>query len=133
MDLNDRVSVKNDAIPLTSSVDIHGSATVLEKIDEVQGESKVVNPLDTTITGKGQLWQRMNPYVVKTFVTSITAAVILMSLLMVGVFGPLLWACWHGPQRLSSLAGSRTHLADWARPGYGGHSRLQFLPGYCGG
>ena len=85
MDLNDRVSVKNDAIRVTSSWNIHDSATVLEKIDEVQEKAKSLT-LDTTITGKGQLWQRMNPYVVKTFVTSITAAVILMSLLMVGVF-----------------------------------------------
>ncbi len=85
MDLNDRVSVKNDAIRLTTAWDIHDSATVLAKIDLVEAKAKEMG-LTGHVTGKYQLWQRMNPYVVNTFVTSITIAVVIMSLLMIFVF-----------------------------------------------
>ncbi|MGC6418451.1 MAG: efflux RND transporter permease subunit [Bradymonadia bacterium] len=85
MGINDRVSVKNDAIRITSAWDIHDSTTVLEKIDLIE-EKLVSMGLNGHITGKFQLWQRMNPYVVSTFVTSISIAVMLMSILMVVVF-----------------------------------------------
>lgn len=85
MDLNDRVSVKNDALRLTSSWNIRDSAVVVPTIDLVEAKAKEMG-LDAQITGKVQLWQRMNPYVVSTFVKSISIAVVLMSILMIVVF-----------------------------------------------
>ncbi|MEE2756954.1 MAG: MMPL family transporter [Myxococcota bacterium] len=85
MDVNDRVSVKNDAIRITSAWNIHDSATVLAKIDLIEEKLSSMG-LAGHVTGKFQLWQRMNPYVVKTFVTSISIAVVLMSILMIVVF-----------------------------------------------
>ena len=85
MDVNDRVSVKSDAIRMTSAWNIHDSATVIKEIDAVEAKAKTMG-LKTHVTGKGQLWQRMNPYVVDTFVTSLSIAIVVMSLLMVVVF-----------------------------------------------
>ena len=85
MDVNDRVTVKNDAIRMTSAWDIHDSATVINAIDEVEAKARSLG-LNAHITGKAQLWQRMNPYVVNTFVTSLSIAIVTMSLLMVVVF-----------------------------------------------
>ncbi|MEE2789061.1 MAG: MMPL family transporter, partial [Myxococcota bacterium] len=85
MSLNDRVSVKNDALRITTAWDIHDSKGVLEKIDEIETKSAAMG-LNCFVTGKNQLWQRMNPYVVNTFVFSITIAVCLMSILMIIVF-----------------------------------------------
>ena len=88
MSLNDRISVKNDALRITSAWDIHDSKSVLEKIDLIEAKSNAMG-LKSFVTGKNQLWQRMNPYVVNTFATSITVAVVLMSILMVIVFRSL--------------------------------------------
>ena len=88
MSLNDRVSVKNDALRITTAWNIHDSKTVLEKIDIIEAKSKEMG-LTAFVTGKSQLWQRMNPYVVNTFATSITIAVVLMSILMIIVFRSL--------------------------------------------
>ena len=85
MDVNDRVTVKNDAIRMTSAWDIHDSATVINAIDEVESKAKSLG-LKAHITGKAQLWQRMNPYVVNTFVTSLSIAICAMSLWMIVVF-----------------------------------------------
>ena len=43
--------------------------------------------LDITITGKGNIYQSMNPYVVESFVRSITIALVLISILLIVVFG----------------------------------------------
>ena len=43
--------------------------------------------LDVTITGKGNIYQSMNPYVVDSFVRSISVALVLISILLVFVFG----------------------------------------------
>ena len=85
MDLNDRVSVKNDALRISTRWDIHDSATVVKEIDSIQAEAKRMG-LDVVITGKTQLWQRMNPAVVSAFAVSLTSAIVLMSLLMMVVF-----------------------------------------------
>ena len=85
MDVNDRVTVKNDALRMTSAWDIHDSATVINAIDTVEAKAASLG-LDAHITGKAQLWQRMNPYVVNTFVTSLSIAIVVMSILMIVVF-----------------------------------------------
>jgi predicted RND superfamily exporter protein len=85
MDLNDRVSVKNDALRISSMWDLHDSKRVCAAIDEMIEKAKGMG-LDVMITGKTQLWQRMNPAVVRAFAVSLTTAIILMSLLMMLVF-----------------------------------------------
>lgn len=85
MDVNDRVTVKSDALRMTSAWNIHDSATVINAIDEVEAKARSLG-LNAHITGKSQLWQRMNPYVVNTFVRSLSIAIVVMSLLMIVVF-----------------------------------------------
>ncbi len=85
MHINDRVSLKNDALRLTSFWTIHDSKTVLAAIDEIVAKASDFG-LKAHITGKGQLWQRMNPYVVKSFVVSLVTAIVAMSLLLIIAF-----------------------------------------------
>lgn len=85
MDLNDRVTLDNSSLRLTANWNIHDSATVLAAIDDAETKAKEMG-LNVWVTGKVPLWQRMNPYVVDTFVTSIIVAVTLMSLLLIIVF-----------------------------------------------
>ncbi len=85
MDLNDRVSIRNDALRITTMWNIHDSRSVLREIEVIQERAKEIG-LDAHITGKNQLYQRMNPYVVRAFVVSICSAVVLMSLLLIGVY-----------------------------------------------
>lgn len=85
MNINDRVALKNDAIRLTSFWTIHDSKTVLAAIDEIVAKASDFG-LEAHITGKGQLWQRMNPYVVRSFVVSLITAIVLMSMLLIVAF-----------------------------------------------
>ena len=85
MNVNDRVPIKEDAIRITTMFRIHDSKTVIAEIDAIIAEGKK-RGLDVEVTGKGQLWQRMNPYVVDTFVTSLAIAVVAMTLLLIIVF-----------------------------------------------
>ncbi len=85
MNINDRVSLKNDAIRLTSFWTIHDSKTVLAAIDEIVAKASDYG-LKVHMTGKGQLWQRMNPYVVRSFVVSLITAVVAMSMLLIVAF-----------------------------------------------
>ncbi|MAE69321.1 MAG: hypothetical protein CME06_02505 [Gemmatimonadetes bacterium] len=88
MDLNDRVSVRNDALRITTMWNIHDSRSVLREIETIEKEAEAIG-LDAHITGKNQLYQRMNPYVVRAFVASICSAVLLMSVLLIGVYRSL--------------------------------------------
>ncbi len=85
MNINDRVPIQEDAIRITSMWSLHDSKLVLEEMDGIiaEGESRGLN---AEITGKGQLWQRMNPYVVETFTTSVLIAVFAMTILLMIVF-----------------------------------------------
>ena len=85
MNLNDRITLKNDALRLTSFWTIHDSRSVNAAIDDVVAKSSDFG-LKAHITGKGQLWQRMNPAVVRTFVVSLLTALVAMSLLLVFAF-----------------------------------------------
>jgi predicted RND superfamily exporter protein len=85
MDLNDRVSLKNDALRLTANLDIHDSNSVIAAIAEMDAKAAALG-LDMHATGKIPIWQRMNPYVVKAFVVSLLIAISLMSLLLIAVF-----------------------------------------------
>ncbi len=81
MDLNDRVSVDESAIRLTSLWRKHNSRSVLPEIDEAMAEAKRLG-LSVTVTGKNLLLLQMNPYVVDTFVQSVLIALGTVSLLM---------------------------------------------------
>lgn len=85
MDLNNRVTLSNDAIRITSMWTIHDSKTVLKEIEQVESKAKELG-LSAYITGKAQLWQSMNPKVVDTFVTSLSWALVMMSFLMIFAF-----------------------------------------------
>lgn len=86
MDLNNRVTLNNDATRLTIMMNIHDSKTVLEEFDKWENKLKEFN-LEGNVTGKIPLYQKMNGYVVNTFFTSISMALILVSILMILVFG----------------------------------------------
>ncbi|MCB9727098.1 MAG: MMPL family transporter [Deltaproteobacteria bacterium] len=87
MDLNDRVTIANDALRVTTNWDIHDSNRMISEVEQLKRDAKERFGLDVVITGKSQLWQRMNPAVVRSFVVSISVALVLMTLLMILVFG----------------------------------------------
>jgi hypothetical protein len=86
MDINDRVTIKQDALRISSSWTLRDSKEFIIELDNVQRAAKDEFGLNVSLTGKTQLWQRMNPKVVDSFATSITAALILMTLMMIVVF-----------------------------------------------
>jgi len=81
MNVNDRVPIQNDAVRITTQWTMHDSKSVLDEMEAIVAEAEK-RGLKAHITGKGQLWQRMNPYVVETFVVSLSAAVVAMTLLL---------------------------------------------------
>ncbi|MFT7580648.1 MAG: putative RND superfamily exporter protein [Myxococcota bacterium] len=85
MNVNDRVSLKQDAIRMTAMWNIHDSNRVLAAIQAAEAKGKELG-INVEATGKMPIWQRMNPYVVEAFVTSILLAVLLMTLLLIMVF-----------------------------------------------
>ena len=86
MDINDRVTVKQDALRISSSWTLRDSKEFIIELDNVKKTAQEDFGLEVSLTGKTQLWQRMNPKVVDSFVTSITAALILMTIMMIVVF-----------------------------------------------
>jgi predicted RND superfamily exporter protein len=85
MDLNDQVTVKNDAIRLTLISNITDSATWTQTADTIEGVAGNLG-LDITISGKVMLFQSMNGYVVRSFVESLLIAVLVVSLLIIIAF-----------------------------------------------
>jgi predicted RND superfamily exporter protein len=86
MDINDRITLKNDAIRVTALWTISDSKRWMATAAEVANHA-AKSGLDITITGKGNIYQSMNPYVVESFVRSITIALVLISILLIVVFG----------------------------------------------
>ena len=86
MDINDRITLKNDAIRVTALWTISDSKRWMAAAAEV-ADHAAKSGLDITITGKGNIYQSMNPYVVESFVRSITIALVLISILLIVVFG----------------------------------------------
>ena len=86
MDINDRITLKNDAIRVTVLWTISDSKRWMEETAFVANHAKE-SGLDITITGKGNIYQSMNPYVVESFVRSISIALVLISILLITVFG----------------------------------------------
>ncbi|MFT5429926.1 MAG: putative RND superfamily exporter protein [Myxococcota bacterium] len=86
MDINDRVTVREDALRISSSWTLRDSKIFIQEVQRVRDVAKKDFGLEVSLTGKTQLWQRMNPKVVDSFATSITIALVLMTLLMITVF-----------------------------------------------
>jgi predicted RND superfamily exporter protein len=86
MDINDRVTLKNDALRITVLWTLQTSNEVVKAIDTISKQGEVMG-LNVKATGKNMLYQSMNGYVVKSFLVSITAAVIIISMLLVMFLG----------------------------------------------
>jgi len=81
MDLNDRVSVDESSIRLTSLWRLHNSLAVLPELERIEARARALG-LDVVSTGKNLLLLQMNPYVVDTFITSVLIALITVSILL---------------------------------------------------
>ena len=81
MDLNDRVSIDESAMRLTSLWRKHNSNTVLPEIDKLRAYAETEG-LTVTVTGKNLLLLQMNPDVVDSFVQSVLSSLVTISLLM---------------------------------------------------
>jgi predicted RND superfamily exporter protein len=85
MDVNDRVTVKNDAIRLTLISELTESSKWTAAAAEMQKKAEALG-LDVTISGKTMLYQSMNGYVTRSFVQSLIIAIILVSLILIVAF-----------------------------------------------
>jgi predicted RND superfamily exporter protein len=81
MDVNDRITVKNDALRITVFNTILTSREAVASIEGVAAHGKAMG-LDVEGTGKYYLYQQTNDYVVESFITSFGAASLLIGLIM---------------------------------------------------
>jgi predicted RND superfamily exporter protein len=82
MDINNRVSIKNDSIRLTAMTTTHESNAFLTLVEELEREGKKRN-LDVEVTGKIPLYQANNEVVVDSFVVSMSLAIVLIAILLI--------------------------------------------------
>lgn len=85
MDINNQVDLEQRNLRLSMLWEIQNSAESLEKINEIEKEAKK-RELDVVVTGKAILFQRMNNYVVNTFFSSISMALLLITIILIFVF-----------------------------------------------
>lgn len=85
MDLNNQMTLNYDMMRLTTVWDIYDTRGWLKHVDILLEKVKEFG-LDGTVTGKFYLFQRMMDYVVLTFVTSISMALVLVAVLMMILF-----------------------------------------------
>lgn len=88
MDLNNRMTLDNDMIRLTAMSSMHESRQSLEEFERIEAKAAELG-LDAQVTGKMPLYHNMNPYVVSAFLTSISMALVLVSLLMIISLGSI--------------------------------------------
>jgi predicted RND superfamily exporter protein len=81
MDINDRVTVRNDAIRFTVFNTITTSRETVAMVKALEAKGKELG-LRVEATGKYLLYQQMNEYVVQSFLTSIWSASLLIGLVM---------------------------------------------------
>jgi uncharacterized protein len=82
MDLNDRVSLKNDALRMTVLWTIPTSRETVDFIEVIEKKAKDMG-LNASVTGKNRLWQSMNGYVVNSFINSFLSAALTISLIII--------------------------------------------------
>ena len=85
MDLNDRMTLKNDALRVTVLWTIPTSTEFMKEVDAIVVKAGELG-LNLVPTGKNMLWQAMNGYVVRSFLVSLSAALVLISLLLIVFF-----------------------------------------------
>lgn len=82
MDINNRVSIKNDSLRLTAMTTVHESNEFLALVDKLEIEGKK-RGLSVDVTGKIPLYQANNEIVVNSFIVSMSLAIFLISILMI--------------------------------------------------
>ncbi|MCG8418830.1 MAG: MMPL family transporter [Proteobacteria bacterium] len=83
--LNDRVSLRNDAVRMTVHWGLRQSVPTLAQVERIERKAEEMG-LQAHVTGKSLLYQRLNPYVVQTFLTSIAIALVVVSALLMVFF-----------------------------------------------
>jgi predicted RND superfamily exporter protein len=81
MDVNDRITVKNDALRITVLNSLLTSREALKALAEIIAHGKAMG-LDSEATGKYFLYQTTNDYVVDSFLTSLWSASLLIGAIM---------------------------------------------------
>jgi predicted RND superfamily exporter protein len=82
MDLNDRVTLKNDALRMTVLTRISTSREIMALVARIEAQARALG-LQAHGTGKFILYNAINGYVVSSFVTSFGQSVLLIGLMMV--------------------------------------------------
>jgi predicted RND superfamily exporter protein len=81
MDVNDRITVRNDALRITVLNTIVTSREAVAAIEGIVAQGKRMG-LDVEATGKYYLYQQTNDYVVQSFLTSLWSATLLIGIIM---------------------------------------------------
>ncbi len=84
-DINDRVTVKNDALRISFVSTISDSNTWMNTAKKIESIAEDLG-LDAHVTGKTLLYQSTNSYVVSSFITSLSIATVLISILLIVFF-----------------------------------------------
>lgn len=87
-DINNQVTIKNDALRISFISTISDSARWTRVARDIEDRAQELG-LDAQVTGKSMLYQSMNGYVVESFITSLTIAIVLISTLLVVFFRSL--------------------------------------------
>ncbi|MFT6632501.1 MAG: putative RND superfamily exporter protein [Bacteriovoracaceae bacterium] len=87
-ELNDRISLKSDAVRLTAIWSIITSKQANEEIQKMELKAKELG-LTAKVTGKMPLFHELTPYVVKSFIDSFTIALIAIFLILIVVLKSL--------------------------------------------
>lgn len=82
MDLNDRMTLENDAIRVTAMWDLHKTKRTLQFKRDLERKATELG-LVARVTGKTILYAGNNPLVVNSFISSMSLAVLLVSLLLI--------------------------------------------------
>ena len=85
MDVNDRITIKSDALRISLISDIVNSNRAVEAARQIEALA-VSKGLSAHVTGKNMLYQSMNGHVVQSFLQSMGLAVILIGLVMLASF-----------------------------------------------
>ena len=85
MSLNDRITIKNDAVRITVLWTITTSQGIVAMNKAIVEKGKSLG-LNVVATGKNRIWQSMNGYVVESFILSVTIAFVLISIILMVFF-----------------------------------------------
>ncbi len=85
LDLNDRVTLDNDALRISVWWSIRDSASAIEESRAIQEKAKAMG-LAANITGRGYMFHELDPYAVSTLIWSILSALPVVTLALMLVF-----------------------------------------------